>query len=374
MDTHAEEYFVREDGDGYQLRQDTRSAPVIVYIKSWSEAVADAMARHPPNEVNVSEEFSDASSLAGLLPFAANITSLRVNPGPQIDLSFVSGLVALRTLAVLRESTTIDYSGLAALDECFLTHPASVSGVTSAPVLSKLRLRRVRVADLHWLAGWQPIRSLRLTELGRLTSLDGLQYVPLDDLDVSLNKKIRSVRALNGHQTLKRLVVDGSPQATDFSELTDLPALNVMALQSGPPLSSFEQLQEMRNLETLVLQATEVIADPCSVAPLTRLPLKALRLHPGPARGFQCLTDIERLGDIQALESLEIGRGPKIQSLRFLQGLHRLKVLKLIGTEVVDGELEWLEELPSLREFALEPDLKRYSPSSKVLAERIADR
>ena len=214
---------------------------------------------------------------------------------------------------------------------------------------------------------------------------------------------INALRACVGH--IEELVMQ-SPAITEWSLLTEMPALRTLGLHhssDGVPFASLPQLEScaiaspatlgdvcqapalrrlsleglpfrdlhmlerMQSLTSLTLDGRHktslagIAALPLqeltfqlrrleSLAPLVTLPLRRLRINDGRA-----LRDIEEVGRIATLESLNIEDSSPLRSLKFVTPLSSLQLLDIGGTVLADEavSLRALSGLSTLRELRL---------------------
>jgi Leucine-rich repeat (LRR) protein len=362
--------FQDRAGDGFLIRQTRPETPVYLRIYYWSDAAAKAMRDSGATHITISSEFSgDDRQLHALRDFASQIQYLELGSKPKVDLAFVSELHGLRELTLAQSADAIDFARLPLLKSCLFLKPASLGGLAQAPALERLQLWGIKLSGLSALSSLKTLRELVLREVVSLTSLDGIEALRLERLELVYNRGLRSVANLNGSSSLVVLEISGSSAADDFNEITDLPMLERLTVSSGPALRSFDAVGNFGNLRMLHLQNTNMRATSCSIAPLLKLrQLQALSLHAGPSKGYGCITDIERLGEITSLESIYIDRGPKTSSLGFVRSLPQLRKLRLSRMEIEDGDFSVLLQAPALTDVEITPPRKHYRTNGVAAA------
>lgn len=354
--------IVEERTDTFTVWRAGPHAALQIAIHSWSGSVRQAMQRYRPTHVTVAPDYQ-SQALDGLAEFASHLAYLNIDARIKKGLAVVNDLRGLTELWIRQEPDVIDFGALLQLQRCILRQTSGVGSIAAAKELRHLQLFETRVQDFRGLRGIPPLEELTVNDSRVFSSVDGIEAIRVSKLALNYARKLQSIGALDGHDTLSEFSMAGGKTTTkDMTMLRRLPKLESFFLQSAAALLSFEVFRKSPQLRVLVLQNTAVDAKECSLKPLADLPLTRLRLHPGPGPSFRCLADIEALADIRTLEVLEIGKGPKLASLSFLRSLKRLRSLKLTSMEIADGDLSPLLDLPALEEVVIQPALARYKP------------
>ena len=349
---------------GFALKQLGNGAPAFVRIKRWSPELEEALSRFSALDVAIDSAFDgDPTSLWGLARFGARVEELHIPGTPKLDLGFISELTGLRKLSSAQMADGPSFKKLGHLEKCYLHKPIKTLGrLWEAPALAELHLWSVSLRTMETLAPFAALRRLTLRQVDSLTSLDGIQALTVELLDFIYCRRLKSVAALRGMPSLEVFRLTGSGSIGDLAAAGDWPNLKTFAVSSGPPFVDFSILEGSPRLEAFSINSTDMVGTPCSIAPFTRMPrLKHVVLRAGPKKGFKCLRDVDRLAEISLLEYLMLDRGPDLPNVQFLRALTNLTTLRLIRTNILDGDLSPVLDLPRLEKIQIYPHCKHYS-------------
>jgi hypothetical protein len=165
-----------------------------------------------------------------------------------------------------------------------------------------------------------------------------------------------------GH--LEHLDLRSAP-VRSLSGVERMKSLRTLRFTEGP-LESLDGIEQTR-VETLWLAYLRRLK---LVAPLTALStLRMLDIV-----SCKKITDLERIGEVTSLENLGINGQGAISSLSFVRGLVNLREFRCGTTNIVDGDLSVLLQLPKLERPIINPHRKHYSHTSDLLFRLIHDR
>jgi hypothetical protein len=177
----------------------------------------------------------------------------------------------------------------------------------------------------------------------------------LDMVDLTRLRSLDPATALRG---LRALNVTGCRRIMDLPAIQSLQSLETLSIFGGPQMRSLQFLGGLTRLRELGIWNTQIGGE-ASLSSLKGLPhLRVLKLISVGTK----VRDIQAVGQVPTLEVLFLDRGPPLPSLAFLQGLKSLRELAISRTEIGDGNLQVLLELPRLeRIHRLSPHRKHYS-------------
>ena len=345
-------YAAGYEGDGFEIRRLRADRPLAIGIRHWSRELERVMRESAVPLVSVHSSFyRSGASLDVLADFAPQITTLGLAAGaPAEMLAVISVLDRLEDLTLASPTDAIDFSGLRRLRECMLIFPASIGNIGDARNLRDLALFEQKgIRNLALLAPLRRLRRLYLNSNRGLASLEGIEHLPLRQLQVIYSGRLESIAPIGDMTTLRDIEIVGCSRIRDITLLGDLHALRSIRMRSGPALPSFDFARRLRELRVFSLENTDIRARRCSIAPLARLPrLGELRLYAGTKQGFGCITDVESLGRARALETLSIDRGPVIHSMLWVRHLTRLRKFSITRTHITRVESGVFRGLRSL--------------------------
>jgi|GEM_PF-4994413 len=124
--------------------------------------------------------------------------------------------------------------------------------------------------DLRALSGLPKLRSLKLQNSRKLTSLTGIEAhaSSLVFLDLGLNPNLTSLDGVESLTNLVHLSVEVCNKVVDVAPTGNLPALRYLSLSDNKNLASLEPLRGLVNLEVLYLVAVDYL----DMAPLQNIP------------------------------------------------------------------------------------------------------
>jgi Leucine-rich repeat (LRR) protein len=325
----------------------------------WSAAAADLMEQAKIHRISIQSEWQ-APDLEALLPFAQQIEDLTIWTVTPINLSSLAQLSSLRTLR-LRTPSPVPYAALGTVRELSLGAPASVRGLEEVPALAKLSLWELKLPDCRLLASHASLRDLTLGDIKSLSSLDGLEAIPLESLYLGGHSRLTSLNAIQA-QSLRSLTVDGSPIRDAAEGIGAMRSLETLHLERTGPFASLEPIAGLTALRTLHLSDLTISSAEASIESLETLQhLRSLELIGG-TKKLHNLTHLERLGALHELELVHVHRGPPVvPSIEWVRALQQLRVFRLQGTRILDGDLPPLLDLPRLEDVTIDPVSKKYS-------------
>ena len=299
------------------------------------------------------------SELGFLSRFAGQIRRVEVASEKIVDLSGLETLPNLEAVVIECSVETLDFRKLTRLRECLLAHPATLGNVQDCSSLAELALFGLRVTDLAALSSMSNLRRLHLHQLRQLTSLDGIQQLSLERVELVDLTRLRSVVPLAALRRLRSLSLTGCRRIADLPTIEALASLETLSIIGGPQIPTLQFLKRLTNLRELGIWNTHVNGEQVSLASLKQLrSLRTLKLISVGTK----IHDIDALGSLTSLEILSLDRGPKLPSVRFLRTLKNLRELNISRTEIGDGDLHVLLELPRLQRIhGLSPHRKHYS-------------
>lgn len=350
----------------------TTDAAPLVWVSAWSPGLEALLAETGVERVAFRAPFfAGGGTLDFLRTFAPQVRDVAVE-GPALgaaDAAVLGDLPRLEALSLPGEVKAVDFSRLSALRRCVLEGGKTPGNVARAPALEDLGVFRAGLPDLRALEGAPRLRKLFVAEWGRLTSLDGLQGSAVEELEVRAVPRLVHVGAVAQMPALRALTLQGCRRVEDLEAVGRVGTLESLRVTDGPPVDALEWMAGAGSLASLAWASP--VAEGCSLAPLARLPrLRTLRLLKD-ARRF---ADLHRIGEMAALEELGLAGGGTLPSLGFLRGLANLRHLSLAQTQVKDGDLGVLLELPRLREAVLQPEKPHYRPTPEQVEARLRAR
>ncbi len=361
---------IHEDSP-FTINQANPDAPVYVVIRRWSPEIIPVIEAGNVTRILIESDFEgDARQLSALERVASQIEWLELPSKPKLDLQFLSRLTGLRELHVHQLDDSADFAALERLEKVTLYKGARLGKLADAPNLSSLQLFGTRLDHVASLSRFSRLRDLTLRGVSGLKSLDGIQSVPVTSLELVSVRGLTSVAAVRDLRALEVFLLSGGSGISDMDAVGGLTSLRVIAISSGPPLPGFDFVADSLRLTSFAVQSTNMATQACSIGPFTRMAeLKSFGLRAGPSKGFRCIRDLERLGEIRSLEYLMVDRGPDVETIGFLGNLERLRTLRWTRTTIADGDLSPILGLHDLEKLQLFPEQKHYSHSvSSLLA------
>ncbi len=350
-----------DEGEGWTLTRRGADGELVLQIGRWSADVERVLAETGASHISQAGSWEDGDPvLPRLVRFAPQIRSLVTSKDPPGDLRLVNELTRLETLVLQHPDPGIDYARLASLHELRLWDRATVGRAAEAPSLRLLQLWSVKVKELHALASMRALRRLMLTQMGSLTSLEGIEEVRLDDLTISYGNRLRSLTPLGAVRTLRSLSIDGNNKVRDVGVISGLTRLEVLQIENGPALPDVETLGALRELRDLEVIGTAIGTGPSSAGPLIGLTQLRQLVLAGRPRSLKNLTDVDALGELRTLELLRLDRIADLPAIGWVRALRRLKHLAISGTRILDRDLSPAMDLPALTFLAL--DLRGFGP------------
>lgn len=357
-------------GDGFEVRSGPATRGVTFRVHRWSAELEAALSAHDVEGVLVEPFWEGASeTLEAIVKLAPQIRRLSL-PEKVTATGFVARLRHLEELSCgcIDE---IDFAQLPALEVCLVEGASSLANLRHAIHLRDLSLMGARVGDLSEIQALPGLRSLHLSELRRLTSLQGIGSLPLGHLQLVHLPSLVDIEPIASLTRLQSLEIDGCRRISSLAPLEGLRQLRALVLSDGPDVVTLDFVSGLEHLEDLGIWAARR-GTVESVESLVRLHrLRVLKLI-GAARRAK---DIERLGSLPSLEVLFIEGARGVKSLNFLRNARHLRELALIHVPIEDGDFEVLLTLPALeRVHDIRPHRKHYSHTTEQLNEALAVR
>lgn len=369
----ARDYAAGYSGDGFEIgRRAPGDAGLSIRIRHWSPELPRVLRASGAARVVIDRFWEDrGTGLTFLTEAGSQIKSLSVAAEYVAGLSVVEGLTNVEELSLECASDGLDLGRLRRLRKCLLAHPASLETVAVCRTLEDLALFELRITDLAGLRPLRRLRRLHLNQLRRLVSLEGIEALPVRDVDLLYAGRLRSVAPLARLRRLTSLLIAGCKNVRDAGRIGEISSLRVLRILGGPLPASFTALGRLADLRELRIGTIHVDTHRRSVGGLTKLRhLQVLSLA-----GFRNVSDVGRLGGIRTLEALYLDRGPTLRSLKFLSRLTRLRELGVARTRIVDGDFSCLLDLPRLdRVHTLRPHRAHYSHTAAALNAALAAR
>lgn len=354
-----------EHGAGYRLVRQPDGPPVL-FLGRWTAEAERVLAAAPVLAVRIESGFGP---LDPLVPFAERIRSVQVAEGFAASLKPLNRLSGLESLILLCPPKGVELASFPALRRCDLAAAGSLAGLAEG--LEELAVDRPKVETLRELASLRRLRSLQIDAPPRLVSLEGIEGLSLERLEVSRARVLRSVGAVASLPSLRTLRLRGVREVTDLERVGEASPLEALEIEGGPALSGLGFLGGLRNLRSLSIDATEVAPGGGGAAPLEALTgLRKLHL----ASGVKDAEELDGLARLTHLEGLFIDNAGEIRSLGFVRALRRLRSFRIDRTRVADRDLSPLLELEGLQEVRIAPQNKKYSPTAEEVVAAVRAR
>ena len=204
---------------------------------------------------------------------------------------------------------------------------------------------------------WRPLQTLHQLEHLSLTTkavspqpIDFTKFSNLRECELSWHSQWSSVLQAS---TIRHLAIEDSKKVASF-DLTKLPSLNeFFAVRcNGLRELVFERSQRLRSLKIARCRSFCNVTPRKAIADLEFLYLEAWSRF-----------DLNTIGKMKSLRRLWLNALGKIPSIRFLKGCKNLQRLMFhFGTNVLDGDLAVLQELPHLRKATYDRTKRHYHP------------
>lgn len=144
----------------------------------------------------------------------------------------------------------------------------------------------------------------------------------------------------------------------DLHPLSHLTQLTRLRMKHYPSVRSIDGLQSFSHLEELLIAGARQLADITALNEPTLSGLKTLNL--GSCRKIPDLAPIGQRGELKVLNAADCGDLPTLAPLADLTRLEELYLYE--STNVLDGDLTPIAQLPALRELAM-MNRRHYRPS-----------
>jgi Leucine-rich repeat (LRR) protein len=294
------------------------------------------------------------------------------------DVAPVSHLSKLKSLTLFSEGNIENLSSLTNCKELKQIYMAGgrYSDVAALFRLSSLSLLSLsnseRLKNLEDCDKRSSIKTLHLRHLG-LTSLDGVNNLPLEELVLFHNFKLTSVKALGHLDKLTKLVISGCTGVTtipklvaehlaevslfrlpvrDLEGISSLPSLLSLRIEGCIKVQSVEFLRRLTGVSSLYLHGMPKVVSIAAISSLKGL--KDLCLV-----NMSSVDDLEPLSGLSNIETLQLSNCPDVESLLPLRNLQRLRRLSIDHCPGLT-DASPLAEINGLEELQLDSlDLKR---------------
>lgn len=353
--TGKEPIQTRGDGYSHYAHPDGSSW---VYLNHWSDALERMLHESRVPCINISEYWT-APTLDALRPHFLRIQELAVDSIAVTDLSALAEMPALHRLQLHHSSAGAPFASLRNLTDCTLAHPATMGSVHEAPALERLELVELPLRDLRAVGEMTTLRSLAVSGKHKM-SLSGIESMRLDALNLRL-RRLESLAPMTG-LSLRRLELHETRKLGDLESVGGMTSLESLDLEQTAAPASLSFLRELSALQRFYLEEVTPTDETVSLRSLLDLRnLRELELLGG-KHSLRNLRDIEVLGEMDSLEKIRLHNGPKeIDSIGWVRGLPRLRTFWLNGTEIRDGDVSPLLELPHIDRVMIVPTAKHYS-------------
>ena len=241
------------------------------------------------------------------------------------------------------------------------------------PVINLLMLKYYSLdTDFQKLHGFSSLKELEVLHL--------TESLPRDSIDYSFFNKLRECELYSGSQEgsvgldqgnktifscldLEKLSIH-EYKDNDFSGFETLTRLKYLSL-TAKKLKNINGIDKLYHLEELELINTKKIEDYSEIGNIQSL--RSVTLY-----GTRGKNMIETLSCLTNIESIILENCGNIQTIQILQNCKKLKILCIYGsTNILDGDLNFLFDMPSLELVAIEPK-KHYShKSEEILFKRV---
>jgi hypothetical protein len=239
---------------------------------------------------------------------------------------------------------------------------ADLSFLADFPNLLYLEVVDQKKVNLAPLQKLENLRGLRIETPGT-----GLDFSSFPHLEVLLGDWHIDNRNLAACQELRQLRTWGfKPKSTDLAELAGLTRLEWLALTktSIESLAGIEPLEDLRYLDIAYAPQLE------SLAALGTGDMQLRELNFSNAKKID---SYEPIAALRWLRRLWLSSCAPCANLKWLQGMQRLDFFSFVETNLEDGDLKPLLDLPSLRYVGTMPK-KHYNLHVDKLNEQLGQR
>jgi hypothetical protein len=230
------------------------------------------------------------------------------------------------------------------------------------PLLLYLEVIGREAVDVSILSGLENLRGLRVDTPGT-----GIDFTWLPELEVFRgnwhpdNTNIAAARQL---RTMH--VWQFRPKSADLSALAGAVRLEVLHLVQTN-ISSLDGLERMEDLRRLQLAYAPKLKSLDAMA-LRDLGLRELEIDTA-----KSITSYDPAGSLAFLRDLKISSSAPLPNLKWVRNLSRLEFFSFVNTNVEDGDLRPLLDLPELR-YAGTMDKRHYNLKSSEIKAALSRR
>jgi hypothetical protein len=229
------------------------------HVNYWSPELERALRDHGVTRVAITGWWKDRGPGLGFLAaFAGQIQHLVVADETIADLSVISELEQLESLSVHGAVEGIDFARLPRLRSCALSDAASLGNVAASPSLRELALHRIGIPDLSGLAPLGTLRALSLRSLARLVTLEGMEALPLEKLELHGLTGLRAIAPVTAGDTLRALSLSDATQVADVERVGEVALLETLYIDRVPELASLAFLRGIARLRDVGVWRTRI--------------------------------------------------------------------------------------------------------------------
>jgi hypothetical protein len=245
-------------------------------------------------------------------------------------------------------ATTLDAARSCAIKELELNHAKGwvgedlrfLSGLSD--ILESFTIIDFAINDVAYINDLALLRFLDVNTYCK-TELRFSQLPRLEECSLEWRPKARS---LYEHRALKRLFLNKWNDGSDLARFSGMTQLESLRLCSPTRLESLAGIDTLTRLNRLELALASRLTSLAGVEKLADM--QCLEIH-----SCRKIGDISHVASLRRLGGLSIINCGDIKSIRPLRGLLKLeKVLFYESTNVIDGDLSPLKELPHLKQVA----------------------
>lgn len=250
--------------------------PGVMVSGDWDEAVDQYVREAGIRAVYLNSakgwKGTDFSFLGGL----SRVEELNVIASKGEHLEAVEGMAQLRSLSLTCDTrSTIDFSTLRQLTDCYLLWWKGANSIFDAPALEHLYLDGARLEDFSPLAKLSGLRCLtvanaNIADLKPLQALSGLERLELINC-----RQLRQFEPLGNLHGLIRLTIRGSKSLHDLAFLRSLRNLEVLILSDNDRIASLHPVSGLKKLKALAFAGNTNVEDG-DLTVLTGLPKLAM--------------------------------------------------------------------------------------------------
>lgn len=216
----------------------------------------------------------------------------------------------------------------------------------------------------------QDVSTINILEHLKYLSLDentdALDFANWKELSTFHGKWNNKFKNLDRCTELKTLWLwKYNPKSKSLDEVA-LPSLNELQIVTSA-IASLEGIERAKKIKTLKLDSMSKLEN---ITALSALHNKLERLE---LTSCKKITSYESLSGLHALKRLELMSCGELPSLKFMKGMDKLEFISFIDTNLVDGDISPVLDLPNLKYVGFN-NKKHYSHKFEEIEEIIATR